>query len=78
MTKHFLKLILLDSTNELLLVRMSETDRQSDYLFVRRSETHRESDYLVEEHHRCHVEVEHEVLKQGKVKTLVILSFTEI
>jgi hypothetical protein len=42
------------------------------------SETHRESDYFVEEHHRRHVEVEHEVLKRGKVKTLVILSFTEI
>jgi hypothetical protein len=51
---------------------MSETDRDSDYLFVRMSETetHRESDYLVEEHHRRHVEVEHEVLKREKVKTL--------
>ncbi len=57
---------------------MSETHRESDYLVVRMSETHRESDYLVEEHHRRHVEVEHEVLKRGKVKTLVILSFAVI
>jgi hypothetical protein len=68
MAKSFLKLIFLDTTYELLLVRMSETDRQSDYLVIRMSETHRESDYLVEEHHRRHVEVEHEVLKWGGLK----------